>query len=78
MHAKQIAAEVKLTVSLATLGSKTVSDLALVLEVEVPRGFFALFVLQVESDDGLGLLEGILAVALVGLERLVDDVEGDG
>ena len=78
MHVKQITAGVKLTVSLATLGSKTVSDLALVLEVEVPRGFFALVVLQVESDDSLSLLEGILAVALVGLERLVDDVEGDG
>jgi hypothetical protein len=54
------------------------ADLALVLEVEVPGSLFAVLVLQVESDDGLGLLNGILAVGLVGLERLVDDVEGFG
>lgn len=54
------------------------SDLALVLKVEVPRGLFALLVLQIESDDSLSVVESILAVALVGLERLVNDVEGGG
>ena len=68
----------KLTVRLSALGSKALSDLTLVLEVEVPCGFFALIVLQVESDDGLGLVKGILAVGLAALERLVDDVEGSG
>jgi len=73
-----IRAECKLTVSLAAFGGKTLADLALVLEVEVPGCFFAASVLQVEGDDGLGLVEGILAIGLVGLERLVDDVEGGG
>lgn len=54
------------------------SDLALVLEVEVPRSLFALVVLQIESDDSLSVVESILAVALVSLERLVNDVEGGG
>jgi hypothetical protein len=60
------------------LGGRTLPDLALVLEIEVPGCLFAAGVLQVEGKDGLGLIEGILAVGLVGLERLVDDVEGGG
>jgi hypothetical protein len=68
----------QLTVSLAALGGEPVSNLALVLQVEVPGLFFAVGILDVECDDGLGLLEGVLAVSLVGLERLVDDVEGGG
>lgn len=68
----------QLTVSLAALRSEPVSNLALVLQVEVPGLFFAVGILDVEGDDGLGLFEGVLAVSLVGLERLVDDVEGGG
>lgn len=54
------------------------SNLALVLKIEVPGSLLATGVLQVEGEDGLGLAEGILAVGFVGLERLVDDVEGSG
>lgn len=82
MHGKAAArmmrAECKLTVSLGALGGKPLANLALVLEVKVPGGFFAARVLQVKGDDGLGLVEGIFAVGLVSLERLVDDVEGCG
>lgn len=70
--------EAQLTISLATGGSGTLADLALVLQVEVPALLLALRVLQVESDDGLGLVDGILAVGVVRLESLVDHVEGGG
>jgi hypothetical protein len=68
----------QLTISLAALGGESLANLALLLQVEVPSLFFTLGVLNVEGDDGLGLVEGILAVSVVGLERLVDDVEGGG
>jgi hypothetical protein len=78
VEGRVIRAECKLTFRLGSLGGKSVADLSLVLEIEVPGGFFAARVLQVEGDDGVGLLEGIFAVGFVGLERLVDDVEGGG
>lgn len=54
------------------------TNLALVLQVEVPALFFAVGILQVEGDDGLGLVDGILALASISLERLLDDVERGG
>ena len=67
-----------LTISLATSGGGTLADLALVLQVEVPAGLLALLVLQIEGNDGLGLVDGVLALGGIGLERLVDRVEGGG
>lgn len=68
----------KLTVSLAALRRKTLPDLALVLEIQVPSRFFSAGVLYVKGDDGLGIVQSLLTVGFVGLERLVDDVEGGG
>lgn len=68
----------KLTVSLAALGRKTLPNLALVLEIQIPSRFFPVGVLYVKGDNGLGLFQSILTVGFVGLERLVDDVEGGG
>lgn len=56
--------------------AKTLADLAGVLEVEVPAGGLAGLVLEGESEDGVGLLDGILAVGFAGVESLVHEVEG--
>lgn len=68
----------RLTISLATGRGSTLAHLALVLQVEVPALLLTLGVLQVEGDDGLGGVDGVLALALVGLEGLVDGVERGG
>lgn len=68
----------KLTISLAALRGGALANLALLLQIEVPALLLALAVLQVEGDDGLGLLDGILALGGIGLERLVDRVKGGG
>jgi hypothetical protein len=67
-----------LTVSLGTSGGGTLANLAFVLQVEVPAGLLTLLILQVEGDDGLSLVDGVLALGGIGLQRLVDRVEGDG
>jgi len=72
------AVKAQLTVSFGALGSGAVANLALVLQVEVPALFFALLVLDVEGNDGLGAVDGLLATSLIALEGLVDDVERGG
>lgn len=69
---------VNLTISLAASGSSTLTNLALVLQVEVPALLLALGVLHVESDDGLGAVDGLLATSLIALEGLLDHVERGG
>lgn len=64
-----------LTISLAARRGSALSNLALVLQVEVPALLFTFGVLQVEGDDSLGLVDSILALASIALERLLDDVE---
>lgn len=68
----------KLTISLAPGRRSTLAHLTLVLQVEVPALLLALGVLQVEGDNGLGRVDGILTLGLVGLEGLVDGVERGG
>lgn len=68
----------KLTISLSTLRSRTLANLAVVLEVEVPALFLATGVLEIESNNSLGLADGVLALSLVGLESVVDHVERNG
>lgn len=68
----------KLTISLSTLGGDTLANSTLLLEVEVPGLFLAAGVLEVESNDGLGLVDGVLALSGVGLEGRVDHVERGG
>lgn len=68
----------RLTISLAASRGSALAHLTLVLQVEVPALLLALGVLQVEGDDGLGRVDGVLALALVGLEGLVDGVERGG
>jgi len=70
--------DLELTISLATGGCGTLADLTLVLQVEVPALLLTLGVLQIESNNGLSLVDGILAIGLVGLESLVDHVERGG
>lgn len=65
----------KLTISLSTLGSRTLANRAVVLEVEVPALLLATGVLEVEGNNHLGLADGVLALSLVGLERVADHVE---
>lgn len=68
----------KRTISLSTGGGGTLADDALVLEIEVPALLLAGGVLEVERDDGLGVLDGVFALGFVGLEGGVDHVEGGG
>lgn len=56
--------------------AKTLADLAGVLEVEVPAGGLAGLVLEGESEDGVSLLDGVLAVGFAGVDSLVHEVEG--
>jgi hypothetical protein len=72
------AIKAQLTVSFGARGSGAVANLALVLQVEVPALFLAVLVLDVEGDDGLGSVDGLLATSLIGLEGLVDGVERGG
>lgn len=68
----------KLTIRLSTLRSRALADLAVVLEVEVPALLLATGVLEVESNNSLGLADGVLTLSLVGLESRVDHVERGG
>ena len=58
------------------LVSKSLADLALVLEVDVPAVGLAGLVLEVEGEDGLSLLDGIRPVGIAGVQGLVDEIEG--
>ena len=68
----------QLTISLGTLGSGALTNLALVLQVEVPALLLTILVLQVECNDGLGRVNRILLLGLIGLQGLVDRVERGG
>lgn len=48
------------------------------LEVDVPALSLASLVLQGESEDGVGGLEGALAGSIIGLEGIVDGIESLG
>lgn len=58
--------------------AETLGDLAGVLEVEVPGSGLASLVLEGEGEDGVGLLDGVLAVGLAGGQGSVDGVESSG
>ena len=66
------------TISLLASRGSTLANLADLLQVEVPALLLAAGVLDVEADDGLGLLDGILALGGIGLEGSVDRVERGG
>ena len=51
---------------------------ARVLEVDVPAVGLAGGVLEGEGEDGVALLQGVLAVGLAGVESGVDRLEGLG
>ena len=68
----------KLTIGLAASWGSSLANLALVLQVEVPGLLFTTLVLQVEGEDGLGLVDGILAIGITALEGLLDGVESGG
>lgn len=53
------------------------ADNTLLLQVNVPAGRLAGLVLEGEGEDGLALLDGVLALG-VGLEGVGDGVEGGG
>lgn len=57
------------------LVAKTLGDLALLLEVDVPAVGLTGSVLQIEGKDGIALLDGVLAVGLAGFQSIVDGVE---
>lgn len=57
------------------LVASALADDTLVLEVNVPALLLAGLVLEGEGEDGVGLLDGALALGLVALEDGVDGVE---
>ena len=67
--------EGKLTVGLV---AKTLANLALVLEVNVPLVGLAGSVLEDKGKDGLALLDGVLAVGVAAGKSAVDRVESSG
>ena len=44
----------------------------------MPLGGLAGFVLEDESENGVALLDGVLAIGLAGVKGLVDLLEGGG
>ena len=66
------------TICFSALRSSTLANFTLLLQIKVPGFFLSFAVLKSESDDGLGLLDGVLALGSVGLEGGVDGVEGGG
>ena len=68
----------KLTISLSTGWRGSLANFTLVLQVEVPAVGLALVVCEVEGEDSTAILDGVLALSVVGLEDGVDLVEGDG
>jgi hypothetical protein len=51
---------------------------ALVLEIDVPALCLASGVFESEREDGVALVDGVLAVSLAGVESVVDLVESRG
>lgn len=68
----------RLTISLAALRSSALADSAVLLQIQVPALLLAVGILDRERDNGLGLVDGLLARGLVALEGLVDHVERGG
>lgn len=60
------------------LVAEALGDLAGVLEVEVPAGGLAGLVLEGKGEDGVALLDGVLALLLVAAEDGVDEVKSLG
>lgn len=58
--------------------AKTLANLALVLEVNVPLVGLAGGVLEDESKDGVALLDGVLAVSVAAGKGAVNGVESGG
>ncbi|AOW04801.1 uncharacterized protein YALI1_E01865g [Yarrowia lipolytica] len=71
--------ESELDVSITLGGLVALADVTVVLEVKVPRLGLASLVLEVEDNDGVGLLDGLsLLLGLRGVVKTVtDDVEDD-
>lgn len=72
-----IVAEEKPTVGVLARWPRALSDLAIFLEVDVPRRRLALLVLEREGEDGIAALDGGLALGHVAAERRPDQVKGD-
>jgi hypothetical protein len=60
------------------LVSQTLGDGTLLPEVDVPALGLAGLVLQGEGEDGITLLDGVLALGIVRSETALDNVEGLG
>lgn len=58
--------------------SQTRGDFSLVSEVDVPALGLAGLILQGEGEDGIALLDGVLALSIITLESAVDELEGLG
>ena len=67
-----------LTISLLALWRLALSDLTLLLQVNVPARGLALLVLERECEDGVCLLDGIGLVLWVLVDAGLDGVESRG
>lgn len=66
------------TIRLATLWRSTISNHALLLEIEMPALLVALLVCQGERKDCFCVLDGIIPFRSIRLQERVYCVEGDG
>lgn len=64
-----------LTIRLLTIGCNTPAHNTLLLEIKIPALLFSLRVSDIESYNGLGILEYALALGGVGPEGVADDIE---
>lgn len=67
-----------LTVGLSVGRSRALAHSTLLLQIQIPAVLLSLRVLEVERDNGLGLVDGVFALGRVTLEGGVDHVEGGG
>ena len=58
--------------------AQSLCDGTLLLEVDVPALGLTSLVLQGESEDGVGALQGALAGGIIGLEGVVNGIESLG
>jgi hypothetical protein len=75
-HERRRGREGLYTISLSTGGCGALADFPLVLQVNVPAPLLAGVVLQGEGVDAGALLDGVLALGVVGSESGVDGIKG--
>jgi hypothetical protein len=65
-----------LTIGFLALGRLALAHLTLLLQINIPTLRLTRCIFQCECEDGIALLNGVLAIRVVRFQRVVDEVEG--